>query len=67
MPLPSSPTFKEAKLSHFSAGAWKVWEPEGMLVASFLIMEGNRARQECLVQGHTAITHQLFLLPEGRL
>ena len=38
-----------------------------MLEPSFLISEGNRPwAGQCLALGHTVITHQPFLLPEGR-
>ena len=58
---------KKLKPSHFWVGVWKFWGPEGMLEPSFLISEGNGpGAGQCLALGHTVITHQPFLLPEGR-
>lgn len=48
-------------------GVWKFWGPEGTLEPSFLISEGNGpGAGQCLALGHTVITHQPFLLPEGQ-
>lgn len=67
MPLSNSPTFKESKLSHFSAGVWKVWEPEGTLEPSFLITEGSEAQGRMVPCTGSHSYHTPAFPPAGRV